>query len=169
MSATSSIHQFLKEAHVRYAVLPHGAAFTAEREAAAAHVPQRDWAKVVSCFVDGEPVEAVVPASKIVNLERLLELTGGTEIRLAREDEMVRVYPGCELGAMPPLGPLYGQPVFVDVSLAGEPDIFFNAGTHTEAIRMRWTDFVGTVRPIVGSFADPADSFDDDFSAAFRE
>jgi len=55
---------------------------------------------------------------------------------------------------MPPFGPLYGQSVFVDVALAGESDIVFNAGTHTEAIRMRWPDFAAAVRPIVGRFAD---------------
>lgn len=54
---------------------------------------------------------------------------------------------------MPPLGPLYGQEVYVDVSLAGEPEIMFAAGSHAEAIRMRWADFAATVRPIVGPFA----------------
>jgi Ala-tRNA(Pro) deacylase len=150
------IHDFLHDARVGYTVLPHRPAYTAQEEAAAIHVPGRDWAKVVVCIVDDEPIEAVVPAPAIVDLERLLELTGGTHIRLAGEDELRRMYPDCELGAMPPLGPLYGQSVFVDVSLAAQPVIVFNAGTHTEAIRMRWADFAATVRPIVGRFADVA-------------
>ena len=91
-----------------------------------------------------EPVEAVVPAPMIVNLDRLLELTGGSEIRLAHENELRVLFPGCELGAMPPLGPIYGQAVFVDVALAGEPEIVFDAGTHTEAIRMRLDKFCST-------------------------
>jgi Ala-tRNA(Pro) deacylase len=110
---------------------------------------------VVICFVDNEPVEAVVPASSTVNLDRLLELTGGSEIRLAQEDELQRLFPECDPGAMPPLGPLYRQAVFVDVTLALEPEIVFNAGTHTDAIAMRWTDFAKSVRPIVGEFAEP--------------
>lgn len=60
---------------------------------------------------------------------------------------------------MPPFGGLYGQRVFVDVALASEPHIFFCAGTHTEAIRMRWADFAAAVRPIVGGFADLPDAF----------
>ena len=155
MPATSAIHEFLREAHVGYTVVPHRPAYTAQEDAAAIHVPGRDWAKVVVCFVDGEPVEAVVPAPLVVNLDRLLEVTGGSTIRLAREDELAGLYPGCEPGAMPPLGPLYGQPVFVDVTLAREPVLVFNAGTHTEAIRMRWVDFAASVRPIVGRFAEP--------------
>jgi len=140
---------------VGYTVLPHRPAYSAQAEAAAVHVPGRDWAKVVVCFVDGNPIEAVVPAPMIVNLDRLLEVAGGSVIRLAGEDELARLYPGCEPGAMPPFGPLYGQPVFVDVMLAREPVLAFNAGTHTDAIAMRWSDFAASVRPIVGRFAEP--------------
>ena len=155
MSGISTIHEFLRDAHVPYTVVPHRPAFTAQEEAAASHVPGRDWAKVVVCFVDGEPIEAVIPAPMIVNLDRLLELSGGSEIRLAEEGELRDLFPGCDPGAMPPLGPLYRQTVFADVSLAAQPEIAFSAGTHIDAIAMRWTDFARTVRPIVGKFAAP--------------
>ncbi len=154
MREASSIHTFLQHARVPYMVVPHRAAFTAQEEAAATHVPGRDWAKVVVCFVDGKPIEAVLPATMMVNLEKLLDLAGGREIRLAHESELPLLFPECELGAMPPLGPIYGQSVFVDVALAGEPQIVFEGGTHTGAIAMRWPDFVRSVRPIVGSFAE---------------
>ena len=155
MPNTASIHEFLREAHVAYTVLPHRPAFTAQEEAAAAYVQGRDWAKVVICFVDGEPIQAVLPALSTVNLNHLMELAGGREIRLAQEDELRRLFPECEPGAMPPFGPLYGQSVFVDVALAAQPEIAFNAGTHTEAIRMRWAAFARTAPSIVGKFAEP--------------
>jgi Ala-tRNA(Pro) deacylase len=156
MPDLSTIHEFLREAHVPYAVVPHPPAYTAQDEAAVTHVPGRDWAKVVVCFIDGAPVEAVVPAPSVVNLERLLELAGGTDIRVAEEGELRRLFPGCEVGAMPPFGPLFGQTVYVDAVLALERDIVFNAGTHREAIVMRWHHFVKMVNPIVGRFAEPA-------------
>jgi Ala-tRNA(Pro) deacylase len=155
MAGSSSIHEFLREAHVPYSVVPHRAAFTAQEEAAATHVPGRDWAKVVICLVDREPIQAVLSAPLTVNLDRLLELAGGSEIRLAQEEEIRRLFPECEPGAMPPFGPLYGQSVFADVALASESQIVFNAGTHTEAIVMRWADFAKSVRPIIGNFAEP--------------
>jgi Ala-tRNA(Pro) deacylase len=156
MAGISSIYEFLREAHVPYTVRPHRPAFTAQEEAAATHVPGRDWAKVVVCIIDGQPVEAVVPAPSLVNLDGLLELAGGNTIRLADEEELQRLFPGCEVGAMPPFGPLYGQTVFVDAVLAMEPEIVFNAGTHRDSIAMRWTDFVKMVNPVVGRFAEPA-------------
>jgi Ala-tRNA(Pro) deacylase len=169
MSRTSVIHEFLRDAHVPYAILPHSPAFTAHDEAAATHVPERDWAKVVTCFVDGEPIEAVVPASATVNLDRLRDLAGGAEIRIAEEHELKRLYPECELGAMPPFGPIYGQRVYVDVATAAEWEITFNAGTHTEAIRMRWADFAATVRPIVGNFAERSEDRVGVFRLSYRE
>src|SRR5689334_4740837 len=153
MSGMALIHDFLREAHVPYTVVPYRLAFTAQEEAAATHVPGRDWAKVVACFIDGEPIEAVVAATAFVDLERLVDLAGGKTIRLAEEDELRQLFPDCELGAMPPFGPLYGQTVYVDAALALEPRIVFNAGTHRDAIAMRWNDFVKMVNPVVGNFA----------------
>ena len=71
----------------------------------------------------------------------------------ASEEELEGLYPDCEPGAMPPLGPLYDQPVFVDIALAAEPQIVFNAGTHGDAVCMRYEDFAALARPVVGSFA----------------
>jgi Ala-tRNA(Pro) deacylase len=155
MPGMFTIHEFLREAHVPYTVVPHAPAFTAQDEAAATEIPAQNWAKVVVCFIDRQPVEAVVPAPSMVDLDRLLELAGGSDIRLADEHELRRLFPGCEVGAMPPFGPLFGQTVYVDAVLALEPKIAFNAGTHQDAIAMRWTDFVKMVNPIVGRFAEP--------------
>jgi Ala-tRNA(Pro) deacylase len=110
-----------------------------------------------------------VPATLFVNLRRLLDLVGGDEIRLAEEDELRRLFPECAQGAMPPLGPLYQQQVYVHVELAAENEIIFNAGTHTEAIAMRWADFARAIRPIVGKFAESPIDTVGEFRLSFRE
>jgi Ala-tRNA(Pro) deacylase len=154
MAVAATVQEFLRRANVTYTVFPHEPAYTARDEALLTHVPRRDWAKTVVCFADGEPIEAVVPADHVVNLERLAALAGASSLRLAREDELEWLYPDCEAGAMPPLGPLYRQSVFVDESLAEEERIVFNAGTHTDAVVMNFSDFAELTRPIVGSFAE---------------
>jgi len=169
MPSPSFIHDFLREAEVPYTVVPHWPAFTAQEEAAATRVPGREWAKVVICFVDDEPIEAVLPAPLTANRGRLLDLAGGRQIRLAEEHQLRNLFPDCEPGAMPPFGPLYGQSVFVDVTLAAEPEIVFNAGTHSEAIAMRWADFARSVGPIVGKFAEPLLDRVGEFRLSFRE
>jgi Ala-tRNA(Pro) deacylase len=150
MSIPRSVERFLGEQHVAYSVLPHRPAYTAQEEAAAAHVPGHQWAKTVACLADDHPILAVVPAPVLVDLDRLRKLAGARDIRLASEREFEGLYPDCELGAMPPLGPLYGQRVFVDRALAEAGDIVFGAGSHSDAVRMRYDDFARTVHPTVG-------------------
>ena len=153
MSAPASIHAFLGEARVPYTVVPHQTAFTAQEEAAAMHVPGRDWAKVVICVADEKPIQAVLPAPLVVNLDRLSALAGATSIRFALEHELRVLFPDCEAGAMPPLGPLYRQLVFVDERLTKDERIAFNAGTYANAIQMRYADFAAITHPVVGNFA----------------
>lgn len=153
MSVVPAVQEFLRRANVAYAVFPHTRAYTAQEEAALTHVPGRDWAKVVICFLDGEPVQAVVPADLVVDLDRLAVVAGATTIRLAGENELRWLYPDCERGAMPPFGPLYRHMVYADEALAAEDEVVFNGGTHGDAIRMRYEDFAAVAHPIIGRFA----------------
>jgi Ala-tRNA(Pro) deacylase len=153
MPIPRSIEHFLGDQHVPYSVLHHRAAYTSQEEAAITHIPGRQWAKTVACFADDQPILAVVSASSLVDVDRLRPLTGAQEVRLASEREFEVLFPDCETGAMPPLGPLYGQPVFVDRSLVDAGEIVFNAGSHSDAIKMRYDDFARVVKPTVGEFS----------------
>jgi Ala-tRNA(Pro) deacylase len=155
MAVAASIGNFLKRERVPYTIFVHRAAYTAQQEAEVAHVRGRHWAKIVVCFVDNEPIQAVLPADLMVDLERLRALARAHTVRLATEAEMIKLYPGCEPGAMPPFGPFYGQRVFADTIMEGDPEMAFNAGTHTDAICMHYNDFAEIVRPTVGAFARP--------------
>jgi Ala-tRNA(Pro) deacylase len=148
-----SIDGFLRDARIPFTAFSHAVRFTAQEEAEVSHVPGRSWAKIVVCFADEEPILAVVPAHLFVNLEALRALAAASAIRLAREPEFAGLYPECEPGAMPPFGSLYHQRVFVDRSLVGETEMVFNAGTHTDAIRMHYEDFAELSRPVIGTFA----------------
>jgi Ala-tRNA(Pro) deacylase len=152
MAIPASISEFLDRHHARYSVLTHPVAYTAQEEAAAAHVPGREWAKVVVCVADDRPVLAVVPAPLKVDFERLRDVTHARSLRLAHEDELKGLYTDCEIGTMPPLGPLYRQDVVVDDTLAGDGDIVFEAGSHHESIRMPYAEFQRLVRPTVAAF-----------------
>jgi Ala-tRNA(Pro) deacylase len=155
MAVSPMIQEFLRRADVAYSVVPHARAFSAAEEAAVTAVPKRNWAKVVICFADGEPVQAVVPADCYVDLALLAGVTAASTTRLASEDELEWLYPDCEPGAMPPLGPLYRQLVFVDAMLAVEDEIVFNAGSYGDAISMRFADFEAIAHPVIARFSRP--------------
>ena len=145
-----SLDQFLQRARVPYTTFKHPEAFTAQGEAAVSHVPGRSWAKIVVCIADASPFWRSCRRPFRLDLEQLRVLTGACVIRLASEDEFQQLYPDCEPGAMPPFGNLYLQRVFVDQSLVGETEMAFNAGTHTDAIRMHYADFAELAKPVVG-------------------
>lgn len=152
MAVPASISEYLDQHHARYSLVPHPTAYTAQEEAAAAHVPGREWAKAVVCVADDRPLLAVLPAPDMVDLGRLKRVLNARSLRLANEAEFTEFYADCEVGAMPPLGPLYKQPVFVDASLTMGTEIAFNAGSHRDAIRMPYGEFQRLVKPTVAEF-----------------
>jgi prolyl-tRNA editing enzyme YbaK/EbsC (Cys-tRNA(Pro) deacylase) len=163
-----SVYEFLREARVPHTVVPYGTPVPTP-DPAAAHLHDRHLAKVITCVVDGEPIEAVLPAPLTVNLNRLLELAGGNDIRFAQEGELPRLLAARELEAVSSSGPIFRQSVFVDVALASEPRIFLNVETPGEAICVRWADFVKTVRPIVGAFAGYPGGYVGAYRLSYRE
>lgn len=152
MALLASLAQVLKRERMPYVAFRHPAAYTAQETAAVAHVPGRCCVKVVICMADAQPVQAVVPAHYLVDLDRLRQLAGAETLRLAKEEEIASLYPDCEVGAAPPFGTLYGQRVFVEQCFVGEPEMVFNAGTHTESVCMHYFDFAEMVKPVVGTF-----------------
>jgi Ala-tRNA(Pro) deacylase len=115
-------------------------------------VAGRDFAKTVMVWIGGHLAMVVLPASRRIVLHDLRELLESPEARLATEAEFRDDFPDCELGAMPPFGNLYGLPVYVAASLAAEKEIAFNAGSHTEIIKMAFADFEDLVKPTVLEF-----------------
>jgi Ala-tRNA(Pro) deacylase len=103
--------------------------------------------------IDGKMAMAVLPASQKVDLELLREAVGAERVTLAREQAFKHRFAECDLGAMPPFGNLYDMDVYVADSLTEDEEIAFNAGTHTQLVRMAYRDFERLVQPEVMRFA----------------
>ena len=144
-----ALRSFLDSNAVKYVTVKHSPAYTAQELAALSHVPGKDWAKTVMVKLDGKMAMAVVPASGRVIFDLLREESGAKEAELATEREFTDLCPGCEVGAMPPFGNLFGMAVYVDEALAEDAEIAFNAGTHTEMMRLPFSDFARLVKPKV--------------------
>ena len=127
--------QMSGSAGVPYQELHHREAFTAQTLAKHEHVSGRHVAKVVVMMVDGEPVELILPANRLVVLERVAGMLGARDVRFATEDEMVKIFPGCEVGAVPPLRHWVGVELVMDESMHVSGDMIFPAATHSDAIQ----------------------------------
>ena len=151
MPLSERLRSFLDSKQAQYTLTTHPKAFTAREVAVAEHLPPREVAKTVVVFGDTAYHFIVIPASKLVDLYEGRPTLGFSQLRLATEEELGKLFPDCELGAMPPLGPLYGLPVYLDSSLAGQDFIAFNAGTHSDVIHMRTAEFRRLVSPEIVS------------------
>lgn len=147
------LKDFLDSNNIKYLTISHSRAFTAQQIAASAHIPGKELAKTVMVKIDGKMAMAVLPASYRVDFDLLKETVGANSIELASEQEFEDMFPECEIGAMPPFGNLYGMEVFVAENLAKDEEIAFNAGSHTELIRLVYKDFERLVKPKVVKFS----------------
>ena len=142
------VRQYLDEQNIKYSILQHSPAYTAQEVAESVHVTGRHFAKCVMVKIDGRLAQVVLPASDQVDLKRMAQSVGATSVELAREDEFLESFPDCEVGAMPPFGNLFGMEVFVSPHLTAADRIAFNAGNHTDVMQLSYGDFQRLVDPI---------------------
>ena len=147
------LREFLDEKGVRYVTIGHSPAFTAQEIAASAHISGRELAKTVMVKIDGAMAMAVLPASRTVDFGLLEAAAGAQSVELAHEEDFRDLFAGCEVGAMPPFGNLYGMAVYADEGLAEDEEIAFNAGSHKELVKLAYADFARLVEPTVAAFA----------------
>jgi Ala-tRNA(Pro) deacylase len=142
------LKEFLDSNQVKYVSISHSPAYTSQEIAASAHIPGRELAKTVMIKVDGRMAMVVVPSSYKVDFDLLEEMLNARKVELASEQEFKDLFPGCEVGAMPPFGNLFGMETYVADTLKDEW-IVFNAGSHTELIKLSYEDYERLVNPTI--------------------
>ena len=144
---SQKLKAFLDSHDVKYISINHSLAFTGLEIAKSAHIPTKVLAKTVIVKINGAPAMMVLPTAYQIDMENLSQALLGSAVELATEQEFFRLFPDCEVGAMPPFGNLYGMKVYVAERLTENDDIVFNAGTHSEVIQMAYKDYERLVQP----------------------
>ena len=139
----------LDEHNVRYVSVKHSPAFTAQEIAHSAHIRGDKLAKTVIIEIDGKMAMVVLPASYRIRWDHFMRTMGTDFIELADEEEFQDKFGDCEVGAMPPFGNLYGMNVYLCEALSQHDEIAFSAGSHSEIIKMSYSDYVEIVNPVV--------------------
>jgi Ala-tRNA(Pro) deacylase len=155
MSIPQRLKSTLDSNHVPYSAVMHVPTYGSQFAAAVMHYPGKEVAKTVVLQANGSKLLAVLPASYRVNL-RKLGVYVGSPVTLVDELECAKLFPDCEFGAFPPFGELYELPVYLDEDLAEDPEIVFNTGSRSDAIRMKSADYIRLVQPKICSFAEPS-------------
>jgi len=156
MTIPRRIRDYLDSQNVPYETLHHSQAFGGQERAHTLHVSGKRCVKAVVVKGDERALLAVIPASHRLNLQELSIALKVSQLDVLPEGELEGLFPDCELGAVPPLGKLYGIEVWVDRAVADTEQIVFCAGTHEDCIRMRYADFARLVQPRVGRIGELA-------------
>jgi len=152
---SNRLKEFLDRFEIGYDVMHHDPAFTAQELAARMHISGFEFTKAVVVKLDGQFALVAVPAPLRINFKELANAAGAKKCQLASEKEFQEFFPDCELGAMPPFGNLYQLATYADIEVTRNENMVINAGTHSEALRLRFSDFNRLARPRVGRFAEP--------------
>jgi Ala-tRNA(Pro) deacylase len=145
-----TVRQLLDSTQVQYEWKTHEPAYSAQALAHAMHRSGHEVVKPVVIVADGEPFLCAVPACKRVDPREVRELLDASEVVLADETLMRRTFAGCELGAEPPIGRLFGLRTLMDDALGDKQRLTFQAGTHRDAVTISLADFVKLSDPVVG-------------------
>ena len=151
MSISQKIKSYLDKEKVKYQVLEHPLAYTAMEIAGSQHVPGREVIKSVIVKANGQFIMCILPAIHYLDLDKLKVYTGIKDVKMASESEIAKLFHEYEVGAEPPFGHLYGLKIVIDQILQDDDEVVFNAGTHTDMIRMKLADFIRLAKP---TFAD---------------
>ncbi|HZZ72479.1 MAG TPA: YbaK/EbsC family protein [Pirellulales bacterium] len=148
-----NVRRFLHQRGIAHQMLAHEPTFSAQRMAEMVHVSGDEVAKAVLLKIDGKYELAVLPATYYVYPELVRQSLQARAVELATEEECGRIFPDCEVGALPPFGSLYGLQTVIDASLTEDDEIVFEGNTHHEAIRMKFQDFERIERPQIATIA----------------
>ena len=133
---------WLREHQVDHEVHEHAEAFTAATTAHAEGVDARTFAKVVAVAADdGRRALFVIDAPDRLDLRKARAILNARDVRLLTEPELAELAPGCDAGALPAVGSLFGLPMHVDFAVAEDAQISFNAGTHRHTVRVDRTQW----------------------------
>jgi Ala-tRNA(Pro) deacylase len=123
-------------------VTPTAQTYTSTAEARALGIDASEVLKTVAMRVAGGYALMAVPATCRLDMHLVRAAAGDPHARLATEEELLRDFPGIELGALPPLGSLLGAPLYVDQEVLQHETVVFAAGSQTESVQIKTADLL---------------------------
>ena len=140
MAVAITLQLYMERLGVEYDVVAHPYADNGLETAEMAHISPDKLAKSVMLEDEGGYLMAVCPASRRIKLGDLYRETN-RRLEFANESELADMLGDCVLGAVPPVGDLYGVDVVVDMDLFMQSDIYFEAGDHEDLIHVTADNF----------------------------
>lgn len=141
MGVSRALADYLSQNHIDYEVLKHAQTGSSLATAREAHVPPEKLAKAVVVRQDGRYAMCVIPANHQLVLE-WLEYGRQHGYEIADEEELRKLFPDCDEGAIPSLGEAFHMDVMVDNALLDDDlDVYIEGGDHSHLLHISHKDF----------------------------
>ena len=138
----TQVTEHLQTHDVPFEAIAHQQAYTSIDEARALGIDAGEVLKTVAVRAAGGYALLAIPAACRLDMHLVQAAVGDSHVRLATEEELLRDFPGFELGALPPLGSLLGAPLYVDPEVLRHETVAFAAGSQTESVRLTTADLL---------------------------
>jgi len=149
--ATGKILAHLDSLGIAYEKLEHEPVTTSEAAAGARASRLEEGAKALVVKAKDDYYHLIISAAARLDSKKLRHIIGSRKLRFATAQEVFRLT-GCRPGAVPPLGNLFGLPVYMDSLLLAEDTVYFNCGSHTVSLRMARQDLQTAAEAEVADF-----------------
>jgi Ala-tRNA(Pro) deacylase len=113
--------------------------------------PGTQLVDVLVVLVDGNPALACIPTGEPLNVAAFSTQTGATVMEVT-SDELRDEYRGAA-GPIPPLGGVFGVPLFVDERVREAPRLAFRAFSENDYVELSYDDLALVEHPRVAAFA----------------
>jgi Ala-tRNA(Pro) deacylase len=144
-----SLLRWLDDKRVDYEIHEHPRSLTALATARAEGVDPKTFGKVIWVRTDeGKDALVVIDAEDHLDLRKAREVLKSSKVTLVEEEEIEALAPECDAGAMPAVGDLFGVPTYADTAIANQPELSFNGGSHSHAVRVdraAWEHALGVI------------------------
>ncbi len=153
MSSFTNICTFLADRNVVFRTVHHQPTFTSEESAAARGEEVKIGGKALLMKVDNDFKLFIISAALKADSKKIKNYCRAKSIRFATKEELLELTTLVP-GSVPPLGrPILNFDLFVDSSIVENEKIAFNAGSLTDSIIMKTSDYLALFNPVIFSFS----------------
>lgn len=155
MSISKKIESYLKKAGIKYEAVKHKKVYTAYDLAKTLKKQLNMVAKNLLIKADKKYVVVSIPAGYQLDLGKLKKALKAQAVRIAGEPEIKKVLK-LKLGMLPPFAGLHNLELVVDKALSRVKEVFTNAGSFTDSVRVKVKDLHKLENARVADFAKKA-------------
>lgn len=146
MPIPKKVIKYLDTLRLKYDILPHRTVYTMHDKAMTLRMKPETIGKTLILKADKDLMVILIPGNKKLDKNRFkkalniwrkkMSKRAAKKVDFLSEKAMAAKFKGVKVGAIPPLGPMWKLPTFLDQSLTRQSKIIINSGDYSFSIKI---------------------------------